>query len=546
MAKPVQPASPRPLGVPVGPTHWRSLQFFSYYRLIIASLLTFAMMMAPGVLDLGDQSPALARWASAGYLLLAILFVTGVARMPKAFNLQLSLQVAGDVVALTLLMYASGGSQSGVSVLVFVVLAGAGLVGQGRLTLFYASLATLALLAELSYRVLNLNVDPSAFFRVGLTSIGFFGTAISARLLGQRVIVQENLAQQRGAELASQLRISERVIRDMQDGVLIVDVDGRIRQHNPQAAALLGAKAVSGQYLAALSIPLAELYRVWRNDRTALPGMLRMPHGGRLVRVRCLPSGDSGHAVIYVEDMGRIEEQARQIKLAALGRLTANMAHEIRNPLAAISHAAELLHEESENDIERRLASIIGENTRRLNRLVVEIMELGRRDRAQPELISLGSFLDRFVEELEVAEPSASRRVAVTVDGAARVCFDRSHLSRVLWNLAVNALRHASASDTAVRFEARAVAGEEEISARRAELHIIDDGPGIAPEVRGQVFEPFFTTHGSGTGLGLYIARELCDANGALLELLDETGGAHFRITFSGETCQTSAGLAAT
>jgi two-component system sensor histidine kinase PilS (NtrC family) len=227
-----------------------------------------------------------------------------------------------------------------------------------------------------------------------------------------------------------------------------------------------------------------------------------------------------------------VQSQAQQLKLAALGRLTANMAHEIRNPLAAISHAAELLAEEDSDPLHQRLARIIHDNTRRLNRLVTEVLELGRRDRAQPETLRWQAFLSGFLEELVLHDVSAGRRLQIgEVD--VELHFDRGHLYRVLWNLLVNALRHASTADRAVRLEARAAP-----AANRVELHIVDDGPGVDEAQRNQVFEPFFTTHGAGTGLGLYIARELCEASGASLELLDEAPGAHFRISAEGLVCQ--------
>ncbi len=521
-------------------TYWRPVQYFAFYRLLVAAFFLTAITLGGGALNIGEQNPRLFQGVSVAYLLAAGLLWLAVMRVRQAFNLQLSLQVAVDVVALTLMMHASGGSQSGVSVMIFVVLAGAGLVGQGRMTLFHASLATVAVLFEQAYRMLSLEGDASAFFRVGLTSIGFFATAISARLLGRGIIAQEALARQRGIELADQLRISEAVIRDMQDGVLVVDADGRIRQHNPQAVALLDSGDGKGRYLATLSPQLAEYFNSWRAGAGRSETNLRSPQSGRLVRARCRASGAGGSSLIYLEDMGRVEAQARQLKLAALGRLTANMAHEIRNPLSSISHAAELLAEDTQNDTERRLARIIGDNTQRLNRLVSEVMELGRRDRAQPEHLSLDGFLAGFIDEYAVSDPAVRRRIVLPMSTAVAICFDRTHLHRVLWNLLTNAMRHASAADGAIRLEVPTID-----AAKPVELHIIDDGAGIAAEQRGQIFEPFFTTEGSGTGLGLYIARELCEANGAQLDLLDNCPGAHFRIIFSTEACRTHAEHAA-
>jgi two-component system sensor histidine kinase PilS (NtrC family) len=388
------------------------------------------------------------------------------------------------------------------------------------------------MLLEESWRALTRDADPADFVRTGIISIAFFATAIIVRLLAQRVVANETLARERGRELNDQLRISERIIRDMEDGVLVVDGDGRVRLLNPRAEALLSVESPSGTELSRLSRELANRYRVWSGQPVETVEMLR-PDGGRLLRVRYLPSAESGgNALIYLEDMERVQSQAQQLKLAALGRLTANMAHEIRNPLAAISHAAELLAEEDADPLRQRLARIIHDNTRRLNRLVTEVLELGRRDRAQPEALRWQVFLSGFMEELILHDESAGRRVRVG-ECDVELRFDRGHLYRILWNLLANALRHASPADGAVRLEARPGA-----TADRIELHVVDDGSGVEEAQRNLVFEPFFTTHGAGTGLGLYIARELCEASGARLELLDERPGAHFRITAEGTACR--------
>lgn len=511
---------------------WRPLRFFSIYRLSIALLFLAAALIFGDTVSLGTQDPGLFGRVAALYLVLAIAFLVALVRRPQRLNLQLSVQVAADIAALSLMMFASGGQKSGIAILLLVVVAGAGLVGQGRMSLFYAALASVAMLLEESWRALTRESDPADFVRTGILCIAFFGTAIIARLLAQRVVANEMLARERGRELDEQLRISERIIRDMEDGVLVVDVDGRVRLFNPSAEALLGTQASESTELATLSPALAKRYRVWSAQPVEMAEMLHQ-EGGRLLRVRYLPSSEAGgHALIYLEDMERVQSQAQQLKLAALGRLTANMAHEIRNPLAAISHAAELLVEEDPNPLHQRLARIIHDNTLRLNRLVTEVLELGRRDRAQPETLHWQSFLAGFLEELTLHDPSAGRRVRLA-EGDVELRFDRAHLYRVLWNLLGNALRHASSADGSVRLEARTAA-----TARCIELHVIDDGPGVDEAQRNQVFEPFFTTHGAGTGLGLYIARELCEASGARLELLNDGPGAHFRISAEGSACR--------
>lgn len=518
----------RPGIIQLPDTYWRSLSYFSIYRLIVAAVFFFAAVFYGSSLNLGAQDIQLFRWVGAGYLLFAIGSLLSVNTVPRAFNLQLTTQVVVDVLALTLLMYASGGAKSGIGVMIFVVLAGAGLVGQGRMTVFYAALATLAVLVEQGLHIIRFEDDLGGFFRTGLTSIGFFGTAIVARLLGRRVIANEALARQRGVELANQLQINQRVIRDMQDGVLVVDAEGYVRQHNRQAELLLDVHPGERADLATFSVALSERFASWSSNPVETEALIRVAGSPRILRARMLPPGESERALIYLEDMGRVQAQAQQIKLAALGRLTANMAHEIRNPLSAISHAAELLVDEKAADGQVRLIRIIGDNTQRLNRLVAEVLELGRRDQAQPESIPLAGFFLQFIDEFSVNDGTARERVFASAAPDANIIFDRSHFHRVLWNLIVNALRHCSNELGAVRLTAQRMAGGN------VEIHIIDDGPGIEESQHGQVFEPFFTTHGAGTGLGLYIARELCEANGAQIDLLDNAPGAHFRIIAKG------------
>jgi two-component system sensor histidine kinase PilS (NtrC family) len=506
-------------------TFWHSLRYFAAYRLIVAAVFLLAAFFYGGFSNLGLQDMRLFRWVSFGYLLAGTGFLWFMAHTQRAFDLQLSAQVMTDIFALTLLMFASGGARSGIEVMIFVVLAGASLVGQGRLTLFYAAVATLALLLEQAYRLLKLGGDLSDFFLTGLISTGYFGTAVIVRLLARRVVINEELARERGIELANQMQINLRVIRDMQDGVLVIDRTGSLKQFNPQAEVLLDANLKTHAQVTAFSEPVAEKFSTWIQNPQAATEFVFNANRKRHVRARMLPPSEGGDVLIYLEDLERIQVQAQQLKLAALGRLTANLAHEIRNPLSAISHAAELLEDETAADKRLRLIRIIGDNTNRLNRLVMEVLELGRRDRAQAEEFDLELFLRQFLDEFALNQQDTSRRIIMNITPGIHMKFDRTHLHRVLWNLLVNALRHASSASGSVRVTAR----ESQVS-DRCEIHIVDDGPGINEAQRHQVFEPFFTTQGTGTGLGLFIARELCEANQARLDLLDDEGGAHFRI----------------
>lgn len=511
---------------------WRSLRYFSYYRAIVAGVFLATILLSDGALAVGSQDPRLFFWTSLGYLTASLGYLILLKRWPHAFHLQLTLQVVTDILLLTLMLFASGGAKSGMAMMILVVLAGAGLVGQGRMVLFYAALATLALLLEQSYRALEYQGAVEDYFRTGLTSIGFFGSAIAARLLARRVVTNEELARKRGVELADQMRINERVIRDMQDGVLVIDAAGRLRQYNPRASILLGLTADPPNMLAASQPVLAREFLARRERGVESEVVMQVPQTGRTLRVRFLPPGEGGNTLIFLEDVSRIQQQAQQVKLAALGRLTANMAHEIRNPLAAISHAAELLGDDAPGTGAERLIRIIGDNTRRLNRLVSEVTELGRRDRASLERIEVREFLRQLLDELSLQDASSGTRIRLELPDSFVICFDRGHLHRVVSNLLNNALSYASQQTGAVR-----IVGESGRLSGRIGLHFIDDGPGIDAAECAEVFEPFFTTRAGGTGLGLYIARELSEANGARLVLLDNAPGAHFCLSCA-TTCQ--------
>lgn len=514
----------------VADSYWRALRYFSVYRLIAGAVFLLAFLMTGGTANLASQDQSLFLWADSAYLVAAFAFLLILQKVEQGFNLQLTIQVACDVVFLTLLMYASGGSKSGIAFMLVVVVAGAALVGQGRLTLFYAAMATLAVLLEQTVRLLRFNAEGDDFLRTALISIGFFATAVIVRFLARKVVANENLARQRGIELAEQVRINRQVIRDMDDGVLVLDAYGKVRLYNPQAETLLSIKRKSGNDVSAYWPLLAEhLTRSHGSGESV--DILNAPNGKPLLVRRLLPE-EGGNTLIYLQDMARVQAQARQIKLAALGRLTASIAHEIRNPLAAIANAGELLADEQRTDIRARLVRIIGDNSDRLNRLVGEILDLGRRDYVQQESINMAAFLGQFLDEYGLHDASATKRVRLVADESVVACFDRAHLYRILENLITNALHYASHAEGAVTISVAPNATSGGI-----ELHVADDGPGIPPDDRSKIFEPFFTTRGNGTGLGLYIARELSEANGAHLDLLDSPGGCHFRVVARGEPC---------
>lgn len=512
-------------------TFWISLRYFNLYRIAVAVLFLGITAFYGEALNLGSHRLALFRYVAVAYLLLGIAFQGILRNLRDRFDLQLSLHVCADIVAITLLMYASGGLRSGLGVMLLISLIGAALVAPPRLTYLYAALAAIALLLEQSYWTLVYDAPTANYLQPGLLAIGCFASSGVTGWLAQRVTANEMLARQRGRELHTQMRVNQLVIEDMQDGVLVIDRAGRVVQHNPQAQRLLGIARLAGVELGAVVRGFSAWWSAWKAAETAAEGpdaTADFDVRGRAVRLRLVDSGtDEEFGVVFVEDITRSQAQAQQLKLAALGRLTANIAHEIRNPLAAISHAAELLDEDKRGRDRVRLSKIIHDNTRRLERLVSDVLQLNRRDRVVSERLHLGSWLVGFVEEFVANEGVPPERFEIEAEGDWMISFDRDQFRQILWNLLRNAVRFAPSTPRSIRIVVGGYADQVELS-------VIDRGPGVPLAEQGQLFEPFFTTDSKGTGLGLYLARELCAANGAVLEYVAGAEGAHFRLRCRG------------
>ncbi|HSJ99403.1 MAG TPA: histidine kinase dimerization/phospho-acceptor domain-containing protein, partial [Myxococcota bacterium] len=389
-------------------TTWRTLSVFCSYRMVLALFVAAAFVFLNRFFNLGVLAPKIVVPTLIVYALAAAaLFVPARVREPS-LTIQVTVGVFVDIVAVVLLMYASGGVRSGLGVILLVSLAAAGLITRGHLAYFHAATASLAVLLEQSFQIWHHDAAPQDFLQAGLTSGAFFATAGLASALARYARTSEQIAAERKLDLDNLSQINELVIRDMQDAILVIDAQNRIRQHNPRATQLLGPLP-HGRWppLSDYAPEIAALLEGWRKGRetTFLP--LRTPRAAGELQVHFVPigSGDPAPTVVFVEDVGRMRAQAQQMKLVALGRLTASIAHEIRNPLSSIGHAAELLDEDSRlAEGERRLLEIIRSNVFRLDRIVQEVLYLNRRDRAQPEAIEPAPYLAKFAQEFEISE----------------------------------------------------------------------------------------------------------------------------------------------
>lgn len=506
------------------------MRFFNLYRCIIAAIFVGSYFLMQQPAWNAQYNGALYSRLALAYLaasLLANIFTW--LKWPR-FETQLTLQTSADIGFIVALMYAAGGVQSGFGILLVVAIAAASIISEGRLALFYAALATIALLLEQSYQLLVWNERYDDYSHAVMLSLSCFATAWLAHSFAKRAHQSEALASQRGIDLENLSQINELVIQEMPDGILVIDEHFRLRHHNMQAERLLGIKAHEAQTLDVYAPEMAALMRNWMEHSGEVgPGAVKLTIEERALSLRFTPVGtDRRHgAVVFIEDWSQMQTQAQQLKLAALGRLTANIAHEIRNPLSAISHASQLLQEDEELDASsQRMLQIIADNVQRMDQMVKDVLELNRRDRTQQQTIGLPQFLEEFHEQFCKVEKVPQEGFVIEIyEPQADILFDRRHLNQILWNLCRNGWRHSQHKASSLSLALFATASRHAVR-----LEVRDDGPGLSAEAMQHLFEPFFTTEADGTGLGLYIARELCEANGANIKYVPVDSGSLFTI----------------
>ena len=511
---------------------WQPLRILTFYRLVLAGLLTVLYFVLQDSNPFNAQNHELFRATLLAYLVFAIAVGFSTRLHRPGYQLQALLQVLADITAIALLMHATGGATSALGVLLVIAVAAGALILPGRSAYLFAAVATLTLLFETGLTTLSLEKTGAGdITRAGLLGLVLFAAAGLAHVLAIRIRESEALARQRGMDVANLQQLNQYIIQQLQAGVLVVDPDNEIRLTNETAHTLLSIDRQANKRLEEASPDLAEQLQYWRNDKQWQPQALQSSKAGSTLipRFSELQTAKGQGTLILLEDSARLAQQTQQIKLASLGRLTASIAHEIRNPLGAISHAAQLLAESDQLEKgDKRLTEIIGTHSKRVNTIIENVLQLSRRSASHPQELALADWLTEFAQEFVQTGKPGSQRLELDIEPRdLRIQADPGHLHQVLTNLCENAFHHAGEGAT-VR-----------VQVRRAEtgvvwLDVVDNGPGIDAETAEQMFEPFYTTASSGTGLGLYIARELCEINQARLSYQPSPeGGSRFRIHFS-------------
>lgn len=511
---------------------WKPLRFLTFYRLVLAGFLVTVFFITRDT-PLGDENPYLFAATGVTYILFALMAGFAARLRWPSYRWQTLIQVLVDIIAITLLMHASGGLGSGLGILLVVAVAAGSLLVPGRLAFLFAAIATLAVLTQYGLAFLESGGTPrGGITQSGLLGAAFFATAAMARMLALRLRESEELAEQRGVDLANLQELNERIVQRLQSGIVVVDPEGLIRLMNRTAWMQLGMPPEEpGRSIAEVFPQLHEQLRIWCDQPDWTPPILR-PEGsetGLIPKFTRLGTESGMGAIISLEDSTALAQQAQQMKLASLGRLTASIAHEIRNPLGAISHAAQLLAESDTLDEgDRRLTQIIRNHTQRVNTIIENVLQLSRRRQSTPQRMELKHWLEQFLAEFSATLHTETGQIQCHCEEEVLAEMDPSHLHQILWNLLQNALEHGGRSEGPARVELSA--GYQEDSGKPY-IEVIDNGPGISPEAREHIFEPFFTTAQQGTGLGLYIARELCESNQARLRYHGvPAGGSCFRI----------------
>ena len=513
------------------------LYFFALYRTleagILAGLLASPLSDVLGVV----HAPLLATALTVFYLLFALVMLL-LSRWPRWLYGLTLVGVCVDIAVATAFIWILPQAVSGIAMLLLFNVAIACVLLPPRTGYAVTMLAAAAILGEYLFEVFGPQTGDRPFAEIVMYIVSFLAVGYLAGRIGERARRNERLAEQRGAEVASLVEINELIIRRMRTGVLVIDADYRIRLANEAASLLLGeggeAADSRGAHLPKLSPELARRLQQWRNGWQGDETPLQLAPDQQEVQPRFarLLAG-SELSLVFLDDASVVSRRAESLTLTTLGRFSASLAHEIRNPLAAINYAVQLLEESKQmNEADRRLLQIIHQQCQRTNGIVESVLGLARRERAKPENVDLNWFARRFVDEFRQSmsiETDSLEVIAGTQ--AVPAMIDPRHLQQVLTVLVQNALNYGRLPGEPARVRLRVFPGEQQ----RALVDVIDRGPGIPDAVAAQLFRPFFTTSEHGTGLGLYIARELCRGNQATLEYISVPGGGScFRVTVPG------------
>ena len=511
----------------------RELYFFNLYRCLEA-LVYVGLVFSPYAAEWVKVSrPLLGQAVAIAYLVIAVVLLFGTDRLRPRLASGISASLVVDIVAASLILVAL--AQHSIVPMMVLVNVGIAALLLPRRAYAFAGIAALGVLVPYGYEQLGSPVSSTGLPETIATVVAYFVVAALLRFLGGHMRATEDLAAQRGVDLLNLEQVNDLIIQRMKTGVLLVDAANHILRINESAWHLIGNPSPNQRELGVVAPELSRRLYHWRHsgktDQTAVALAADVPEV--IPRLTRLAPNDDTNVLIFLDDTSLLSRRAEELTLSSLGRLSASIAHEIRNPLAAIRYSAQLLAESPKlNAEDKRLVDIINNHCTRANDVVENILQLSRRERSRPESIDLNAWVLAFVEDYKQSNDLGGDHLrAATQNRRIEVMVDPQHLQQVVWNLVQNAIRYGRQPNQPARVTVVArLAGEKGPPL----IEIIDRGPGIPPKVAAQIFEPFYTTHEYGTGLGLYLAKQMSEASQASLEYVPIAGGgACFRITLA-------------
>ncbi len=505
------------------------------FRLLLAGVLLVLLSPITDPPLLAARHPLAAWVAIGGYAVLVLASGLAMYAGWPSKDHQVQLAVFVDVACFTVLLHIAGGIETGLGLLLAISVAAGALLLEGRLSLVFAAMAATGVIGEQIYSQFALGASLNGLSRAGLLGITYFAVALLAHVLYRRIRAAEHLAEQRRVDIEDLYTLNDFIIRKMETGVVVVDDNHNLRLMNAAAGHLLGRPdSVGGEPLEEVSPTLADwVNQAGADGRARVHRVIRVHDREIQPTLEILGSDVAKGALVFLQDTQELAHQAQQIKLAALGKLTGSIAHNIRNPLAAISHAGQLLGESSvlpQDD--RHLVDIIARNAARIDETVQSILQLSRRNQSEAQNVELAAWLSDFYSDWSEDKGFPIEYLTLEIAQAPLyVRADPRHLHQILSNLCDNAANHARGTGPYANIQVRA--GRDHDTGR-AIIDVLDDGPGVDSETAREIFDPFFTTSSTGTGLGLYIARELADTNAVRLSYSPRpVGGSCFRLTFA-------------
>jgi len=496
----------------------RVVAYLNVFRLCLGVALLLAWKADALVGDTAIHDSNYAPGTLVTYIAAAILLVFEFRRARRNVFSLAHASLLLDLVMISLLTYLFGGLASGLAVLLVFTAVAAAVLLPLRRALFIAALATLFVIGDSVAGGMLRSGHVEHLVRAGLYGVTLFVITILTHTLAKWARDFRLIAERQMASLDRLEQVNELIIKRMRSGVLAVDRDGEIRMMNESAWFLLGNPSAADRMLQSVSPELHSALEHWRREPRTESSPVRLagsqaeviPHFVRL------PAGREISELVFLEDSDVVARRALELSGQSLARLSTGIAHEIRNPLAAVSHAAQLLAESPDlAESDARMVDIITKHARRMNRIVENILQISRREKAQPEIIDLREWLVEVQAEFSGVHPEY--RFELRVAGGEQpvtVLFDRSQLHQVVWKLMENAVQHLGDDNPLPRLTLRLDGGER---AGFCLLSVEDNGLGIPEERIGNIFDPFVTTRREGSGLGLYIARQLCESNQAEL-----------------------------